>query len=257
MKLISQFREFLKKFEIIRAAARMYYDWRFLLSLPPNVRHRCRKLLPCSESQLHQDILVLALLQFKEAGWFVEFGAANGVHFSNSYLLEKMFRWTGVLAEPAKMWHSSLMTNRNAKLEKDCVWRVSGEDLLFREVENGELSTLDEFAESDFHGAERECGKTYTVKTISLLDLLERHGAPYVIDYLSIDTEGSEYDILSAFNFSKYSFRVITCEHNYGASREKIRDLLEGKGYKRICVGVSRFDDWYVLPDRVSSLGNG
>ena len=77
-------------------------------------------------------------------------------------------------------------------------------------------------------------------------DLLEKYSAPSIIDYLSIDTEGSEYDILNAFDFQKYKFRVITCEHNFTPMREKIYDLLIKKGYKRKLSNISRVDDWYV-----------
>ena len=63
---------------------------------------------------------------------------------------------------------------------------------------------------------------------------------------MSIDTEGSEYDILSSFDFSKYQFRIITCEHNFTAERQKIFSLLTEKGYMRKLRGLSLFDDWYV-----------
>ena len=89
-------------------------------------------------------------------------------------------------------------------------------------------------------------GKKYKVKTITLLDLLDVHNAPKFIDYLSIDTEGSEYDILNAFDFQKYKFNVITCEHNFTPMREKIYDLLMKNGYKRKFTNISRVDDWYV-----------
>jgi len=52
------------------------------------------------------------------------------------------------------------------------------------------------------------------VKTISLEDLLGKYDAPSVIDYLSIDIEGSEFEILSSFNFEKYKFKIITGENN-------------------------------------------
>jgi len=88
--------------------------------------------------------------------------------------------------------------------------------------------------------------QTYSVTSISLEDLLNEYKAPYHIDYLSIDTEGSEYEILSAFDFSKYHIEVITCEHNYTKSREKIYNLLANNGYKRVYEEISQFDDWYV-----------
>ena len=74
----------------------------------------------------------------------------------------------------------------------------------------------------------------------------DKYSAPKIIDYLSIDTEGSEYEILKKFNFDKYIFSVITCEHNFTENRKKIFNLLTSKGYKRIFKDISRFDDWYI-----------
>jgi hypothetical protein len=78
------------------------------------------------------------------------------------------------------------------------------------------------------------------------MDLLEEHGAPPEIDYLSIDTEGSEYDILESFDFQKYHVSVITCEHNYSPMRDKLYSLFQKNGYKRKYEHISQFDDWFV-----------
>ena len=68
-----------------------------------------------------------------------------------------------------------------------------------------------------------------------------------MIDYISIDTEGSEYETLKNFNFEKYSFRFITCEHMYvQKKRENIFKLLNSNGYERICEHISAQDDWYI-----------
>jgi FkbM family methyltransferase len=200
-----------------------------------------------SQMQLRQDIFVLSTLAFKERGYFVEFGAASGRELSNTYLLESEFGWHGVIAEPAKCWHESISKNRKCLFDKRCVWKESNRKILFNESSVGELSTIDSFALADIHKSFRGTeGKTYEVETVSLLDLLITHGAPSVVDYLSIDTEGSEYEILSAFNFDLYQFRVITCEHNMGDTREKIFDLLTSKGYSRLYPELSKCDDWYV-----------
>ena len=93
------------------------------------------------------------------------------------------------------------------------------------------------------------CGKggdIFNVKTISLYDLLEKYNAPKYIDYLSIDTEGSEYEILKNFDFEKYVFKIITCEHNHTDMREKIYTLLTNNGYVRKYENLSQWDDWYV-----------
>ena len=79
-----------------------------------------------------------------------------------------------------------------------------------------------------------------------MLDLLEKYNAPKTIDYLSIDTEGSEYEILSVFDFDAFDIRVITCEHNYTPMREQLFELLTKNGYERKYSELSLFDDWYV-----------
>lgn len=199
-----------------------------------------------SKSQLQQDIFVLTELCFKTGGYFVEFGATNGVDLSNTYLLEKGFGWTGILAEPARSWHSELKKNRSSIIESKCVWSTSGQTLKFNETASGEFSTIDVFSDLDQHSRVRESGQRYEVETISLVDLLETYNAPNEIDYLSIDTEGSEYDILNSFDFERFKFKVITCEHNFTPQREKIHDLLTQHGYVRKFEEISEFDDWYV-----------
>ncbi len=85
------------------------------------------------------------------------------------------------------------------------------------------------------------------VETISLNDLLLEHGAPRHVDFLSVDTEGSEFEILNALDFDRWRPRTIAVEHNFTPLREKLFDLLSAQGYRRMWEGFSRFDDWYVL----------
>lgn len=205
-----------------------------------------------AKSQLRQEIFVLSELDFKINGFFVEFGATNGVTNSNTWLLEKEFGWQGILAEPSKYWHKDLFQVRSAAIETRCVWTHSDDIVLFNEVstERGshgpELSTIDNYSDCDKHSNTREAGEKYQVETISLTDLLSKYDAPREIDYLSIDTEGSEFDILSNFEFDRYDIKIITCEHNYTPMRKKIYDLLMSKGYQRKHQDISQWDDWYV-----------
>lgn len=199
-----------------------------------------------SKSQLYQDMFVLLHLNFKKDGFFVEFGATNGIDLSNTYLLEKQFNWRGILAEPSKGWHEYLEKNRNASIEKKCVWSKSNLKLDFSESEDQELSTVSEFLKGDLHRREKKISKKYIVETISLEDLLDTYGAPKLIDYLSIDTEGSEYEILKNFDFEKYQFKIITCEHNFTYKRDLIFELLSKNGYERVFDELTSFDDWYV-----------
>lgn len=199
-----------------------------------------------SNAQIFQDLFVLFMTNEKREGYFVEFGATNGITLSNSYLLEKSFAWDGILAEPARCWQTELSANRDCKIETNCVWSKGGEQLEFKEVAFQELSTINAFSGSDGHSLDRQKGEVYLVETISLNELLEKHGAPHDIDYLSVDTEGSELTILSNFDFSKYDIRIITVEHNFTEIREKIHDILRLNGYKRVFEKFSKWDDWYI-----------
>lgn len=219
----------------------------------------CRTHREASTAQLFQDLFVLFLFQEKRGGFFVEFGAADGVYLSNTWLLEKRYGWSGILAEPARAWREELPARRTAALDFRCVWAESGKNFAFAEPPRPELSGLCAgFSERDGHLLERRGVREYEVETVSLHDLLEEHGAPRRIDYLSIDTEGSEYDILARFDFSAWDVAVITVEHNgVQDRREAIRRRLAGRGYLRVFEEISLWDDWYVQGEFGRELGLG
>jgi len=210
------------------------------------------------QSQLGQDLWVAFLLdcwnphsRFHRHGYFVEFGAFDGVTLSNSYLLEKVFGWQGIVAEPAPQQFAKCIHRRACHVDPRCVWGHSGEAISFNQVPgHEELATAETVENSDFHGLTRSAQRSVIqVQTISLNDLLDEWKAPRVIDYLSIDTEGSEYEILKSFNFKRHVFRTLTIEHNFSAQRELIHQLLSGAGYERLRRSVDRFDDFYIRPE--------
>ena len=242
-QLLADVKELRAKIEILR-------DQELSYLIDQKFREKYFEHLPHSRSQNRQDLFVLSELSFKVNGFFVEFGATNGIDLSNTYLMESRLGWNGILAEPAKVWHPEILINRKSHIELDCVWKSTGEKLHFNEVTGGKeksvLSTIDSFSEIDNHRNQRKSGSKYQVNTISLIDLLVKYNAPREIDYLSIDTEGSEYEILNAFDFDAFDIKIITCEHNYTPARERIYNLLTSNGYERKLEGFSLFDDWYV-----------
>jgi FkbM family methyltransferase len=218
-------------------------DRRFLLDCAVNIAD--------SKSQILQDLFALHMLNGKPAGFFVEFGSTNGVKLSNTHILEKKFGWHGILAEPARCWAVALRANRRCAIDLRCVWTKTGERLRFLEASDAELSTIDPFANRDAHSTTRMTNEKYEVETVSLTDLLRTHNAPREIDYMSIDTEGSEYPILLHFDFEAFDVGVITVEHNYvEKDRNQIKELLNSKGYRRVFEKFSQWDDWYVKDGR-------
>lgn len=233
-------------------------DLRLLLALEEETKVRMTPhLLSLSQSQMKQDLFVLATLDFLRQGFFVEFGATDGVQISNTHILEKEFGWSGILAEPGTSWQESLRKNRKASIDNRLVWKSSGEKILFRETEDANLSTVAEFSDADSHRESRLFGRNRLVETVSLTDLLEQHEAPEIIDYLSVDTEGSELEILSAFDFARYHVRIITVEHNDTPARPLLYELLSGKGFVRVFEELSGCDDWYVNLQNDGSIAPG
>ncbi|WP_457107197.1 FkbM family methyltransferase [Methylobacterium sp. P5_C11] len=204
---------------------------------------------PLSNAQLMQDLWVLYELGQKRDGYFVELGACDGSTLSNTLLLEEIFGWRGVLAEPARCWQERLRAKRHCYITDQCVYGQGGQALTFNETRAAEYSTIDALSEADTQGHLRRDGTRYEVETVSLRDVLREAGAPRVIDYISLDTEGSEIEILRNFDFSEYDVKLLSVDHNYTSQRGEIYDLLSRNGYRRKFENLSMFDDWYIKID--------
>jgi len=210
-------------------------------------------LTPCfveSPSQMGQDALALILCGDEAPKFFVEAGGCDGYFSSNTWLLESQFGWTGIVCEPGRIWHEKLRATRTCDIDTRGLWSVSGEKLSFHQTEEPNLSTVESFSAVDMHASNRVRGEKYDVESISLADLLEAHRAPRYIDFLSLDTEGTEFQILKDFPFDRYSFGVIACEHNNTVAKESIQVLLELHGYTYLkeLENISLGDAWFVGP---------
>ena len=207
-----------------------------------------------SMSQNYQDLAALKYSGFKQGGFFVEFGACDGIKLSNSFLLEKEYGWKGILAEPVKDWQSDLEMNRSARIFNLAVTNRSNDRIEMLVSESLEVSSLAEFNEDYLSDYRSKHSRVEYVETISLNDLLLQGNAPNDIDFLSIDTEGNEFQILESFNFEGYSFAFISIEHNNNNNnRNRIQELLESKGYEKVHQNISSVDDWYV-PNPLSKI---
>ena len=212
-------------------------------------------------AQLLQDIFAAFIIDKKYQKTFLEFGATNGISLSNTFLLEKELNWTGALAEPDTQWQSSLQQNRpEAKIIPECIWKKSNEKLNFFSSNIGVLSTLDEFKFSDSESMpansneRNKQGKNILVDTISLNDVIEKYFNGVCPSYISVDTEGSEFEILNAFNLSDYRPLVLTVEHNFTNAQNQIDELMTNNNYLRIFKKLTVFDAWYVSNEAFNSI---
>lgn len=203
-------------------------------------------------SQFGQDRLVLQLLNGKRDGFFLDTGAADGIRSSNTQLLERDFGWRGLCVEPNTRFYQKLIRARNCTCLNACLFdRVA--DLPFLEAAGTLGGLIDAFSREQLaHAVNNQrlpldadgMPPLVTKRTMTLETALSLSKAPPVIDYWSLDTEGSELLLLKSFPFGRHTFNVITVEHNHQPARLAIRRFLEEHGY--IFVTAVFIDDCYV-----------
>ncbi|MGF6870598.1 FkbM family methyltransferase [Paraburkholderia sp. MM5477-R1] len=201
-----------------------------------------------------QDLFVIHVCGGQRGGFFIDSGASDGVLGSNSLLLETEYGWNGICIEPNESLFARLAAHRSCICLNACLYDREGEvDFLeaadvyggiVDEYDPGHLQFVQAFIRSKGMSS---CGSqaiTVSKRSLTIRSILRSCSAPDVIDYWSLDTEGSELAILRSFPFDEYRVRVLTVEHNNTPAREEIAAFLATHGLRRVkCLGI---DDCYV-----------
>jgi FkbM family methyltransferase len=190
-------------------------------------------------SQDGQDQFVFERLNRKRGGVFFEVGAFDGVTFSNTCALERRFGWTGIAVEPSPTACALLRINRSCIVVNACVAASPG-CVRYLHIEgaaamlSGIVSHYDarhlERIEREMQagGGER---REIDIPCHTIDDLAHDNDASR-IDYLSVDTEGGELEILESVDFTRLDVNLITVENNYGDPR--LRKVLGRSGFRLI-----------------------
>jgi len=187
-----------------------------------------------SYSQVEQDTWVLS--QHPTPGFFLDIGAHDGIHYSNTKLLEEN-GWNGLCVEANPDTIPILKSNRTC----DVVQNAIGDEMAVMCFNPDGMSSK---LVND--------GNT-NVDMLTFKELFEFHKVPNHIDYMSIDIEGYEYQALSKFPFDTHTIGILTVEHNKyldgPENKQKLFLLLTAHGYVRTHDNVSHqgyeFEDWY------------
>lgn len=169
-----------------------------------------------SASQLQQDFLVLEYLGNKKNGYYVDLAANHYQILSNTYYLEKMNGWSGLCFEPNPMYHSGMLSNRACLLITSPVSSYSNMKVKFNfGGTDNQTKTDGAFGGIVDPNADNKSvleGNYMEMSTTSLMTVLHYVQAPPVIDYFSLDVEGSEFDVMKHFDFGAYKFLIVTLE---------------------------------------------
>jgi len=215
-------------------------------------------IIPFLNSKSEMDEEFVAYLISGSSGFFVEFGAMDGFTASNTFILETYFGWRGLLAEANPDLQAQCLRKRNNPCFNGAIIGERNSNLSdsppytarFLQVNDQTrlgLSTLEKYLDSDMHSKTRREGfKIIEVETLTLEEFLDNHDAPRKIDFLSIDTEGSEIEIIANFPFTKFDIQFICVEHNHGVNKGTIMEIVLGAGFNLIDTSLSGGDFWFV-----------
>jgi hypothetical protein len=177
-----------------------------------------------SYARENQDLFILSVLDGKRSGTYVEIGAYLPIEDNNTYLLESSFDWKGISLELYEEFSSKWPSHR----KNPCI--------------------------------------TCDATKVNYTELFEEHSLPNHIDFLQVDIDptSATYEALKLIDFEKYSFSVITFEHDLYRSgdtsywggedcnfyREKSREYLGDLGYTCLVPDVTHgdkvFEDWFI-----------
>ena len=201
------------------------------------------------KTQLNQDIFALLINRFAR-GYFLEIGANDGFTISNTVYLEEHFRWDGLLVE-ANPEYEPRLKERKAKSVIAAIAEREGEHEFRSAGLYGGLSlTLNETHTSKWKDA-----KQIRVRGVKLERVLLENEAPELINFVSIDVEGAELEVVSQMcNLATHKIVCGCIEHNNRAAEyKKIENLLRSAGYQIVWEHQTGHDIFFVQPGLVSA----
>lgn len=194
-------------------------------------------------SQAGQDRWVAeTVFNYKTGGFFVDIGAFDGIRLSNTYRLERSLSWKGLCIEADSGTFALLKRNRRCLCVNACVG-AEGQHVEFS-TGRGPYSGRKDMSS----GNEQSSQGTTTLRAMPLAQLLQQAGTPPTIDYLSIDVEGMEEEVMHDFPFDNYRFLCATIER----PNQRLRSLLRDKGYLLVA-DQPGMDAFYLHRDMAAS----
>ncbi|MGC2310063.1 MAG: FkbM family methyltransferase [Candidatus Babeliaceae bacterium] len=207
------------------------------------------------KSQIGQDkFLNEYVFNNKKKGVFIDIGAHDGITYSNTYFFEKELGWTGICLEPLPKEFEKLRKNRDCICIDACIAAHEGtvpfmliDDVLedYGNMLSGMVHTYDERHFKRLLNELKEKGGNIHIVDMPayrLDTILYKYGF-FNIDYISLDTEGSEFEILQTIDFQRFHIKALTVENNYADPR--IRTFLKEQGFTFI-VYLCNQDEIYI-----------
>lgn len=174
-------------------------------------------------SQCGQDKMVLEILGYKKKGFYIDIGANDGITFSNTKVMDNL-DWGGVCIEPDCDVFKKLKENRKKSININAAISDKNGTAKFTKI-SGRAQMLsglsDTYSKEHLERIKKETEQNgdrfeeVEINTMTFDAILKGIPNIDVIDFVSIDTEGSEFEILKSIDFKKWNISVLAVENNY------------------------------------------
>ena len=187
-----------------------------------------------SFSESNEDINVISFFNSKTDLFFLDICGYKSNWFSNTFLLEDKYNWKGICCQPFPVVFLKLKKHRKVECYNYAISNKSDISLKFSRKQLSSARNIKPKVTPyiEINNDKKNDNEGTIVKTITLQNFLNKHKAPTLIHYLSINTTGSEIDIFKTFDFSKYTFLYITVDNNNEETKKtELKRLLSQNGY--------------------------
>jgi FkbM family methyltransferase len=179
-------------------------------------------------------------------GFFVDVGANDGIKGSMTFDLEKN-GWRGILIEPNPTLVKTLKENRSSPVFPYGVSSSEGEMLFYIVDGPDNLHGLSRFHYSlEFEEHVKSLNglvKPTQIQVKKLKTIMNESNIFASVDFLKVDVEGHELEVLKSFDFEKFQPKLIVTEDNFKDRDKSVRHFLKSKGYE--IIARDRINNWF------------
>lgn len=178
-------------------------------------------------SQFYQDMYLdnVIFSTKTKPGFFLDVGGNHPTYINNTYYFETK-GWKGLAFEPQPAMNQLWKQERSTPCLQIAIGEHEGK-VEFNEYKENYMSGISHVV--DFNG---QIESSYEVRCRALKDVLKEREIKN-IDFMSLDVEGYEYEVLKGIDFKQVNIYCIVIENNKGIESEKrIRNLLLEQGYR-------------------------
>lgn len=196
-----------------------------------------------SQEPCNQDKHVDNFFNKKENGYFVDIGCSHYSEGSNTYFFEKNRNWKGICIDLFDYSEMYKEHRPNSIFINGAVTNFNTNDVKYVDILEANVLSSVESLTCERHKKRFEKENCNVIKrsvpNLNFNNILIENKAPMNIDYISIDTEGSELEIIKSIDFSKWNIKIFTIEFNGKEywNRTEMDNIMKNQGYKKTNYG--------------------